>query len=430
MIDATRLVVTGAGVCASLGPTLDEAWRRLVRGESAVGRSSRPVPAGHCQSEALCPVAGTPPRLRQPKLAKYAGRAVTCALHAVVEAVNSARAVPGLVDPFRIAVHTATGQTGLDVEEFFPALSIAWADDPGCDFARLGGRASRLVDPHFSLRTLSNACLALVAAELQAKGPSCNFVQGELAVVHAVRAAAHDLREGRADLAVVVACDSLVHPSTWLAYERQGLLSRADPSLAHAPFDRGRDGVVLGEGAAALVIEREGHAAARGQPALAGLVAAIAVAGRRHALWSPDADALADALTPSGTMPSFVVARGLGTVEHDRFEAEALAACLPPSVPVTALKGATGYLGAATLLVGATLAIRALREGLAPPVTHLVAPDPRCRLPLVRTALDLSAGSSGSAAILAADWAGGWGALVVSRAGVESRQGPPHGSQS
>jgi 3-oxoacyl-[acyl-carrier-protein] synthase II len=354
---------------------------------------------------------------------------VTCGLRAVFEAVASASLDLAGIDPYRVAVHTATGQTGLDVEEFFPALSLAWADDPTADFARLGGRPSRLVDPHFSLRTLSNACLALIAADLDARGPSCNYVQGELATIHAVRAALHDLREGRADVAVVAACDSLVFPSTWLAYERQGLVSPADPARAHAPFDRARDGLVLGEGAAALVLEREERAAARRQPVLARLTAATA-AGPRQAMWSADADALRALLEATEPAPALVCARGLATVPHDAHETAVLQACLPALVPVTALKGATGYLGAATMLVETALAVRALREGVVPAVAHLVDPDPECRVSLAQAPRRIPPDAARTAVLLGADWAGRWGAITITSGGVESGKSPSDGSES
>jgi 3-oxoacyl-(acyl-carrier-protein) synthase len=427
----STVVVTGIGVCAPVGLGVPDAWDRLLAGASGVAAPREDLPLhGAATAIAPCPAADRPPPLRVAKHRKYAGRATACALHAVHEAIAQAGWTAGAIEPARIAIHGATGQTGLDVEEFFPALGAAWADDPACDYARLGGPPSRLVDPHFSLRTLSNAAVALVASELEARGASNNFVQGETAGAHALRAAWHDLREDRADLAVVFACDSLPHPSTWLAYERVGLLSRRSADLAPSPFDRDRDGLVLGEGGAALVLERAPDARRRGVAALAQVAGVEVAAPVTTSLWNADASALAgcmarawrrlDARTrragAGGTRPcepALVVARGLATLEHDAAECAALAGAVTSSTPIAGVKGATGYLGAATAVVESVFAIRALLAGLAPPVARLVTPDAACgELRLVRHPVALRE-TDRTAIVLSAGWGGDWAAVAL-----------------
>jgi 3-oxoacyl-(acyl-carrier-protein) synthase len=257
-----------------------------------------------------------------------------------------------------------------------------------------------------------------VASDLGARGPSANYVQGELAAAHALRAAWLDLREGRADAAVVFACDSLPHPSTWLAYEARGLLSTRPPERALCPFDRDRDGVVLGEGAAAVVLETVGHARARGVVPAAELIDVHVAMPDHPEIWSVEAAALTALLrgpaAASVEEAAFVVARGLGTVDHDRHEANALARALPASLPVTAVKGATGYLGAATGLVETVCAMRALAGGVVPPVAHLSVPDPACTFALARVPVPLDAVAP-RAIVLCAGWSGERAAIVVGR---------------
>jgi 3-oxoacyl-(acyl-carrier-protein) synthase len=420
MID---VVVSGAGACTALGPSLDASWNALVTGRSGIVDAPRFAVPGR---PGLCaPADAGPPPLRVAKHAKYVGRATACALRAVADAMAQARLADGR-DPFRTALYSATGQTGVDVEEFFPALSVAWAHDPARDFARLGGSASRLVDPHFALRTLSNGALALVAAEIQARGPSTNYVQGELASLMALRAGWLDVREGRADVAVVFACDSLAHPVTWLAYEQAGLLSRRAADRALCPFDVDRDGVVLGEAGAALIIEAESSARARGVPVIAALAdvqfsnagaaggervgSALEVLLRRVAGARPRVERRRDEVEAS----SFIVARGLGTAGHDAVEARALCAAVPAGVPVTAMKGATGYVGAATGLAEAALAIRCLERGVVAPVVHLQTPDSGLPLAFARTAVPLD-GPLRVALTIVGGWSGEWGVAKFAR---------------
>jgi 3-oxoacyl-[acyl-carrier-protein] synthase II len=424
----SRIVITGLGLCTALGGTARETWLALAAGRSGIG-AAMPFapPAGREPAMALVASADRAPELRVGKLAKFAGRSVACGLRAAQEAVGAARLAEAGVDPMRLAVHTASGQTGLDVDEFFPALGVAWTEDPSLDVASLGGRASRLVDPYFSLRTLANGGLALLATEIGARGPSANHVHADTAGARALRAACLDLLEDRADAAVVAAFDSLAHVSAWLAWERRGLLSRWPAPRAVRPFDAGRDGLVLGEGAAALVLERAETARARGAPVLADLLG-VGLADTAFDLDDPRSPAQlarawarafecgpGEGAAASQGGPALVVAHGLATRESDAVEAALLLDVAQPDVPITAFKGATGYLGAATALVETALLVLALQARSAPAIVGLDEPDPAFRLSLVRgraRALDAPAGGA-AGAVCAWSWTGECAVVAV-----------------
>src|SRR5262249_15730971 len=121
------------------------------------------------------------PSLRHPKNLKFMTRPVQCAVKAALEAVAQSRLQPGQIAPDRLACYTRSGQTGLEHEEFFPALNFAWSRADTKDLAHLTGRAAKLVDPYFSLRTLSNIGIALIATELNIRGPSANYVHNDTA---------------------------------------------------------------------------------------------------------------------------------------------------------------------------------------------------------------------------------------------------------
>jgi 3-oxoacyl-(acyl-carrier-protein) synthase len=110
--------------------------------------------------------------------------------------------------------------------------------------------------------------------------------------------------------------------------------------------------------------------------------------------------------------PSFVVARGLGTVDHDRREAHVLRASIGDAVPVTAFKGATAYLGAASALVDVALAIRALEARIIPPVVRLRDAGEGCALSFVRRPLPLPSHSA-RAVVLSAGWDDAWAAIAL-----------------
>lgn len=410
------VVVTGVGLTVPLGLSAKEASQRSRDGESAIGPLCRFDVAGHpCQAAAEVADFDISDWLISPKSAKLMGRSVKYALRAAKDAVASAAIELDRLDPYRIGLYTGSGQTGVDYTDFFPALTAAWDGRDDCDFRYLGGPPSRLLDRFFSLKTLANAGIGFLSSELGAQGPSANFVQGDTASALAIMSAFHDLIEGRCDVAIAGGYESLLTSSTYLAYARAGLLSAAAPDRAYRPFDRERDGVVLGEGAGFLVLERGDEASRRGAPILAalmgcscGMVADDTTEPRR----ALQASRAAAAAALDGTAADVVISHGIGTPAGDQAEAELLADLFGSAVPITAYKSQTGYLGAAGSAVELGLSVLALHEGWLPPIARLSVPEPDLGLDFVRT--DARRVEDHLTAIsFASSWAGQVTALAV-----------------
>jgi len=417
MTQGFGVAVTGMGLVVPVGRSADEAWDRAVRGESGIGPNRRFDVGGYaCKASAEVAPFDLASSLRFPKNEKFMGTSVRYAMRAAAAAVSSSGIDLASIDPYRIALHTGSGQTGLESADMFAALEFGWTGEEDKDFANLGGRASRLVDRYFSLRTLSNAGLGLLSAELGARGPSDNFVQGDPASALAVAAGLYDLGEGRADVAIVGGYESLLTVSAFLAFEKAGLLSASEPSRAYRPFDRERDGLVLGEGAAFLVLERGEDAGRRGAPILgeiAGAGFAQDAADAAEAKASEEAACAVVAEATGGSPVGFVVAHGIGTIEGDSREADMLGSLVSPNVPVTAFKGLTGYLGAATGAAEVCLALQALRHRCLPPIARHAAADPGCRLDLVVGPARRLEAESATALCLSWSWLGQCAALAV-----------------
>jgi 3-oxoacyl-(acyl-carrier-protein) synthase len=412
-----RVVITGVGLAVPLGVSVDEVWQRSVRGESAIGPFRRFEPkAFACQASAEVPEVELGHSLRYPKNEKFMTRGVRYAMHAATTAVASSGIDLGSIDPYRVAVYTGSGQTGIESAEFFPALEFAQGGGEDRDYAKLGGRASRLLDRFFSLRTLSNAGVGLLSVELGAKGASNNFVQGDTASALAIAAAVHDVADGGSDVAVAGGFDSLVTVSTYLAYEQAGLLSSEVPERAYRPFDRDRDGLVLGEGAAFVVLERESDARRRGGPVLGEMLGIGTATDPGDTLGAGASDAalrVAIAGATRGAAVDFVVAHGIGPRDGDRAEARVIDGIFEHRPPVTAFKSQTGYLGAATGAVELVLALRAARARVVPPIARHATPDEECRLSLVSGAPHALAPEAPSALCLAWSWFGQCTAIAV-----------------
>jgi 3-oxoacyl-[acyl-carrier-protein] synthase II len=411
------IVVTGLGLISPLGHTLPQAWENLSQGRSGIAECTQYSLNGHdCRSSAA--IAAYPlTKLRAPKNQKFMSPGARHLMQAAYEALNMAGVRMDAFDSDRVAILSGSGQVGPEPSEFFKAFGMAALPDGTPDWEQLGGLASRLVDPYFPLRTLSNAGLALLAMELGARGPTNNFVQTDISSALALEAACRDLSEGRCDLALAAGFDYLLAPATFLAFEKEGLLSSLAPDRALRAFDRDADGLVLGEGAAVAVLERKADAERRSAKPLVE-IAGCATAGAAEDEIAPftGADQVIAAIERAlgGDQPDFVSACGFGVPLSDRREAAILSSAVGNSIPVTAWKGYTGYLGAATALAEIVLGANALMQGLVPPVCrHAVRAD-GIDLNIVSSGpAALRSGGSGGALFIAGSWAGSSTAVYV-----------------
>jgi 3-oxoacyl-(acyl-carrier-protein) synthase len=356
-----------------------------------------------CRSAAQVAAFDVTGELRFPKSTKFMSRAVMCGMKAALDAYRAAGLKPGEVAPEELGIFAGTGNTCMEASYLIGPLAYAWADGRERDYKYLGGRASRMIDRYFSLRTLANAGVGLLSNELEAKGPNANYVHSETASLMAMENAWYDIAEGRCTVAVAGGYDCLVMPATHLDFQARGILSMTPAACAYRPFDRQRDGIVLGEGAAFLVLEERGHAERRGAAILGEIVAADC----RMSSVGELAGHLAD-----GREIDYVVARGFGTPEDDRTEYESLEGRLP-RVPVTALKSRTGYLGAATGAAEVALGLMAAREGFVPAVARLGEADAECGLDLVKEDARPLNGRAPVGLFLSGSLAGQVGGIVV-----------------
>ncbi len=411
-----RVVVTGVGLATPIGNNPDEAWEQCLAGRSGIGPCTRFETSGHdCRSASLVPTYALQ-ELRAPKNQKFMNPGARHLVHAAKQAVAGAGVRLENLEPSRVAVHVGSGRVGPEPSEFFRAFEVARTAQGGPDWDQLGGRASRLVDPYFPLRTLSNSAAALLAMEICARGPSSNFAQSDVASALALDAACRDLMEGRCDLAVAGGCDCLVTPACYLAFEKRGFLSAQPPEDALRPFDQEADGLVLGEGAAVLILERWNDARARTAPLLAEITAfaARSCGGQSMQLFaSPDAASTAFREAASGDQPDFVVASGFGIPEADAREAVILSEAAGNRLPITAFKGLTGYLGAATAAVELTLGILALKHRFIPPVARHRQRQDGVMINVVTQPVPLSSAAPGSAVFLSHSWTGQSAAIHV-----------------
>lgn len=367
--------ISGIGLATPLGLTLEENVERCRSASTAI--ADHPTPEGLTGIDgfrcARVPTFDIASRLKFPKMARFLIRSVECAVQSAYSAVDACGIEWASLDPERIALFTASGQTNLEYSKFFKALELVWdTEEKMGRFEHLTRREARLVDRYFSLSTLSNGGLAILSMELGAKGSSSNHTHSDPTFALAMRAALDELAADRCRIALVCGYDSLLVPGNILAYRTAGILAEE-----YRPFDRDARGLVLGEAGVTLVLERTADLQARGGTAYGEILGVGAAQDITHTFgpgWS--SESMHGAIAGCGLAPrdaSFLIAHGLGLPAADRAELECLRTVAPPGMPVTALKGATGYLGAATSGVELALGLLCARDGFVPPVCGLAA---------------------------------------------------------
>ena len=270
-----------------------------------------------------------------------------------------------------------TGATTLDIPEF----------------ARV---YSQRVNPIVSLRGLPNLAAVHVAIQQGARGPNYTVTTACTAGTQAIAQGMRMIQQGDANVVFAGGADAMVNPVGVLGFSMLGTLSRANhmPRRASRPFDRDRDGFVIGEGAGVVVLEREGLARARGAKVLAEAAGCgVTCDAYRITDERPDASGGAGAIMlamrdadASASDVGYINAHGTGTVMNDRIETRAIKAALgacASDVPVSSTKSMIGHLLAAAGAVEYIATVLALRDEFLPPTINYEHPDPECDLDYV-----------------------------------------------
>jgi 3-oxoacyl-[acyl-carrier-protein] synthase II len=388
-----RVAVTGMGVKAPGGLTVDELWDSLIAARPAAGPVTSFDAAEHSVGFA-CEVDGFDPvPYVGPKEVRRTDRAALLGIAAAADAVDQATAdAPLGADPLRCGVVAGSGIGG-----------IRTLEDQVIGYAE---RGPGKVGPFLVPMMMANATAALVGIRNGFTGPNIAVATACATGAHAIGEGARYVRDGMADVIVAGGTEACITPVTMAAFARMGALSRnPEPAAASRPFDDDRDGFVMGEGAAFLVLEPWDRAVARGARIL-GEVAGYGLTCDAHHITAPiegGAGAVAAiemALADAGLSPSaigHINAHGTSTPHNDSAEAAAIAKVFGAgALPVTSGKGVTGHLIGAAGAVEAVSALVAVDRGLVPPTANhhhtdlpvdVVAGEPRTveRAPAVST---------------------------------------------
>jgi nodulation protein E len=404
-----KVVVTGMGAISGLGRGVETNWQRTRRGEGSI----RPIDARVWKNIPDFEMNGVAAWLEED----------------VVKAAMPDRDIRrlGRLDLFSkfalIAADEAVGEAGLDGR---PALSDRTAIIIGCGsngnatlddaYERLFVNRNVRAHPQTIPSSMSSGPASHIAMMLGVHGPTFVLASACASSTHALGEAMYMIRSGRIDVAIAGGTEACISLGPWAAWRSLGVLA---PDSCR-PFSRDRGGMVLGEGAAILVLESEEHALARGATILGEVAGygATSDAGQITAPSQPTIEvAIRKAMADAGASPSdpaLIAAHGTGTALNDKCETAALRSVYGKHLAqstVIATKSAHGHLIGASGALQFILGLKALSCGVAPPVLNYLGPDPDCDLPLALDAVPID-----SDILLSNSFAfGGLNAVLVGR---------------
>ncbi len=374
------MFVTGFGVVSPLGFGKDAYFSGLREARVAIRRVDSEIDLSGINSR----VAGVaddfdPLSVLPPKRARRLGRASQMAVVAARLAWEDARLAARRPERGGVVLGTGIGAMEALVDNHSLMLE----------------RGAERVSPFLAPVMMPNAPAAEVSIELGVKGPSVGVVSACASSAHAIGIAWQWVKEGVVDWALAGGAESVLIPIVFAAFDRMRALSRnPDPRTASRPFDAERDGFVMGEGAAVLVLESEGHLAARGGEPLAELVGFGQSSDAYH-ITAPPADgegarrAMEMALASAGVTVDevdYINAHGTSTQLNDRAETAAIKALFGArayEIPVSSTKSQIGHLLGAAGAVEAGAVLFALTEGMLPATVTWRNRDPECDLDYV-----------------------------------------------
>jgi len=395
--DRTRVVVTGLGAITPVGADVPSTWESLLAGRSGVRELTEDW-AAELPTRIAAWAAVDPATLIDRVQSRRLDRCEQFALVAAREAWTNAGSPE--VDPERLGVVVSSGIGGV--------ASTLTAYDT------LKEKGWQRLSPFTVPMLMPNGAAGWIAIELGARAGVHTTVSACASGAEAIGYAMDMIRAGRADVVLAGGTEAAIIQLNIAAFAAMRALStrNGEPERASRPFDRGRDGFVLGEGAGMVVLESEEHAAARGAKVLA-VAAGVGYSSDAHHIAQPAPDgaglklvigrALADAgLEP--TQVAHVNAHATSTPAGDVVEAQAIAAALDvksaPGVVVSATKSMMGHLLGGAGAVESVAAILALRDLVAPPTINLDDPDDDAGLSIAPEPQPLAARGDGPMAVI------------------------------
>lgn len=373
----SKIVITGMGAITPVGIGMENYWNNLTSGVSGIDKIKSFDP-----SELAIQIAGevkdyTPSDYLPKDLIRKTDPFMQFAYIAAEEALKMADLE---IEPTRTGIVMGTAMSGI--------ATIAFTQEA------LTGASHKKVGPRFIPKILGNVAAANIAIEYNIQGPSFTVSTACSSGGDAINTAAMCLKSGKADVMLAIGAESVLCPLVIYSLGNAKALSRNNdnPQGASRPFDKDRDGFVIGEGGGALILETEEHALKRGATIYAELLGCGNTCDAHH-VTAPHpegrgaADCMKLALEDAGITADkvgYINAHGTATPKGDTVETKAIKEVFKDNIPlVSSTKGATGHMMGAGGVTEVITCIKALETGVIPPTINLDTPDDECDLDYV-----------------------------------------------
>jgi 3-oxoacyl-[acyl-carrier-protein] synthase II len=374
-----KIVITGMGTVNPIGLSVEETWQNAINGVSGVGPITLFDASGYLAKHACEVNDFVPDNYMDAREARRRDRFQQFASAASQEAIRQAGLEVTEAESDRVGVIVSSSIGGLK------ALSD--------NIHILAEKGSRRVSPFVVPMLMSNGAAGLISIDNGFRGPSFSVASACASGADGLGVAMLLIKAGMIDVAITGASDAIVTDISVAAFDRLGALSRREVDVRNTPqpFDLNRDGFVMGEGSAILVIERESRAVKRNADILAELAGYGGTADAFH-ITAPSENgiggskAIMAALEAAEINPDeigYINAHGTATQLNDISETRAIKTAfgdLAYKIPISSTKSMTGHMMGATGALEAIFCIQAIRENLLPPTINYEIPDPECDL--------------------------------------------------
>jgi 3-oxoacyl-[acyl-carrier-protein] synthase II len=377
-----RVMITGVGVVASLGHDASTFWNNLVAGRCGIKRVSLFDPTEFASQIGAEVRDWEAAQHMDPKEARRNDRYTHFGFVAAKQAVADSGLEMGQEDGDRVGVIIGSGIGGMYTYE--SQLKV------------LAERGPRKVSPFTIPSLIGNMCSGLVAIEYGARGPNFGVVSACATGTHALGEAMHAIRRGEADVMIAGGSEAAITPFAYASFcSMKAMSTRNDaPEKASRPFDKNRDGFIMGEGAGVVVLESLEHAQARGARIYCELVGYAATCDAFH-ITQPDPEgkglslAMTRALASAAVRPEqidYINAHGTSTPYNDKYETLAIKKVFGDharKVAISSTKSMTGHLLGAAGGIESVISVKTIESQTIAPTINLDEPDPDCDLDYV-----------------------------------------------
>ncbi len=392
-----RVVVTGMGVINPLGNDVDTVWRQLKEGKSGVGYTTI-FDASRFPTKISAEIKNwdITDCGEDPEVWKYRGRHTKFAAGAARQAIDLSGVLDSISDPRRFGVYLGSGEGNQDFVAFATMMAAGLDEEGNLDISKFMQAGLDFLNPLLELEQEPNMPVGHMAAMFNAQGPNANCLTACAASSQAIGEATEIIRRGEADVMLSGGTHSMIHPFGVTGFNLLTALStnNDDPAGASRPFDRLRDGFVLGEGAAMVVLEEYERARRRGAPIFGEVLGygSTADAYRITDIHPEGRGAIACmrmAIEDAGVNPEdvdYVNAHGTSTTVNDRVETRSCKEVFGENainVPISSTKSMMGHLIAAAGATEMIVCLKAIHDNVLPPTINYENPDPDCDLDYV-----------------------------------------------